>query len=268
MAMRLPPRSIIPNLFTVMNLFSGFIAIKTAFVDHNFIAAGWFIVLGALFDTLDGLMARLTKSASDFGVELDSLADVVTFGIAPSAIAYQLYFSTLGEPWGLLASALPAICGALRLARFNVQLVGYDKDYFKGLPIPSAAILIVSFISFYYLEPSRLAAVNIAPEMALWVVIVGASMLMVSTVRYEAMPKLSARGIREKPVIAGGLIVGLIAALLTKGTAIFPVFTLFILFGVVRFFIERSAKFIKLGRAEALFDEEELEREDEATFGA
>ncbi len=266
--MRLPPRSIIPNLFTVMNLFSGFIAIKTAFVDHDYIAAGWFIVLGALFDTLDGLMARLTKSASDFGVELDSLADVVTFGVAPSAIAYQLYFSRIAEPWSLLVSALPAICGALRLARFNSQLVGYDKEYFKGLPIPSAAILIVSFISFYYMEPSRLAVVNITPEAGLWIVIIGASMLMVSTVRYEAMPKFSGRGIKEKPLLFGGFVIGLVTAIVTKGVAIFPLFSAFILFGVIRFVIERIAKLAKHRRAEALFDEEELERENEATFGA
>jgi CDP-diacylglycerol---serine O-phosphatidyltransferase len=266
--MRLPPRSIVPNLFTVMNLFSGFIAIKTAFVDQNYITAGWFIVLGAAFDTLDGLMARLTKSASDFGVELDSLADVVTFGIAPSAIIYQLYFSTIGEPWGLLVSALPAIFGALRLARFNSQLVGYDKEYFKGLPIPSAAILIVSFISFYYLHPSRLEVINVAPETGLWVVIIGAAILMVSTVRYEAMPKFSKRGLKEKPLLVGGFVIGLIAAIVTKGVAIFPLFSVFILFGVIRFIIERIRKFIKEGRAEALFDEEELGREDEATFGA
>lgn len=266
--MRLPPRSIIPNLFTVMNLFSGFIAIKTAFVDLNFVTAGWFIVLGAVFDSLDGLMARLTKSASDFGVELDSLADVVTFGVAPSAIAYQLYFSTLGDPWGLLVSALPAICGALRLARFNTQLVGYDKEFFKGLPIPSAAILIVSFISFYYLEPSRLSSINIRPEVGLWIVIIGASMLMVSTVRYESMPKFSLRGIKEKPLFVIAFVVGLIVAVVTKGAAIFPLFAIFILFGIVRFIIERIVKFVRQGKAEALFDEEELERENEATFGA
>jgi len=251
-----------------MNLFSGFIAIKTAFIDQNFVAAGWFIVLGALFDTLDGLMARLTRSASDFGVELDSLADVVTFGVAPSSIVYMLYFSRISEPWSLLVSALPAICGALRLARFNSQLVGYDKEYFKGLPIPSAAILIVSFISFYYLEPSRLAVVGVPPEVGLWIVIIGASLLMVSTVRYEAMPKFSKRGIKEKPILFGGFVIGLVTAIVTKGVAIFPLFSAFILFGVIRFVVERISKLAKERRPGALFDEEELEREDEATFGA
>src|ERR1700751_2542364 len=85
-------RSIIPSLFTIMNLFCGFVAIKTAFVDNNFVAAGWYIVLGGIFDMFDGMMARLTKSSSEFGVELDSIADVVTFGVGPSAIVYKLFF--------------------------------------------------------------------------------------------------------------------------------------------------------------------------------
>src|SRR5437667_4636497 len=82
-------RSIIPNLFTVMNLFSGFVAIERAMVENDFVGAAWFVVLGGVFDMLDGLMARLTRSASEFGVELDSLADVVTFGVAPSAILFK-----------------------------------------------------------------------------------------------------------------------------------------------------------------------------------
>lgn len=258
-------RSIIPNLFTVMNLFSGFIAIKTAFVDHDYERAGWFIVLGAIFDVLDGLMARLTKSASDFGVELDSLADVVTFGVAPSAIVYQLFFNTI-EPGGMLFAALPAICGALRLARFNSQLTGYDKEYFKGLPIPSGAILIVSYVTFHYLVPSFFIPESFR-DTGLWIVVIGASAMEISTIRYEAMPKFSKRGLQEKPILVGALIVGLVIAVITKGSAIFPLFSLFVVFGVVRSGVERFNRFMKDSRTSSLFDEEELEREDEAAFG-
>jgi CDP-diacylglycerol--serine O-phosphatidyltransferase len=263
--MRQGTRSIIPNLFTVLNLFSGFIAIKTAFVDHDFEKAGWFIVLGAIFDVLDGLMARLTHSASDFGVELDSLADVVTFGVAPSAIIYELYFYQVPRI-GLLIAALPAICGALRLARFNSQLTGYDKEYFKGLPIPSGAILIVSFITFHFIVPS----VIISEEMrltALWFVVIGASLMEISTVRYEAMPKFSKQGLKEKPIVFGAIVLGIAASAATKGVAIFPLFALFVLFGLIRSLIERIGRYLKDHRAVALFDEEELEREDEAAFG-
>src|SRR5688572_22557737 len=192
----IPVRAAIPSLFTVMNLFSGFIAVKTAMMDHDFVGAGWFILLGAIFDMLDGVMARLTKSASEFGVELDSLADVVTFGVGPSAIVYSLFFWQY-EGVGLLVAALPAICGALRLARFNVQLVGFDKDYFKGLPIPSAALLVISFITFIYLPNAGggeaiMASAGRAPvtgggfyDTLLWIVVVSAGLLMVSTIKYD-----------------------------------------------------------------------------------
>ena len=90
-------------------------------------------------------MARITHSSSQFGVELDSLADVVSFGVAPSFMVYQVYLHTI-EPWGIIIAALPVVLGAIRLARFNVQLVGFDKDYFNGLPIPMQAITVCAFI--------------------------------------------------------------------------------------------------------------------------
>ncbi|MDP4219225.1 MAG: CDP-diacylglycerol--serine O-phosphatidyltransferase [Bacteroidota bacterium] len=259
-------RSVIPSLFTVMNLFSGFIAIKTAFMDADFEKAGWFIVLGALFDTLDGFMARLTHSASEFGVELDSLADVVTFGVAPSAIIYKLYFYQF-ETIGILIAALPTICGALRLARFNVQLVGFDKDYFKGLPIPSAAILIVSFVTFYFLrgEPAFLSPAGM--EGAMFTVVIGASLMMVSTVKYETLPKPSLRAIKAEPAKFVVVISAIVASIITKGSAIFPFFLAFIIFGLIRAIVVRLKRVLRERRAAALFDEEELDREEKSTFG-
>ncbi len=259
-------RSTIPSLFTVMNLFSGFIAIKTAFIDADFEKAGWFIVLGALFDTLDGFMARLTHSASEFGVELDSLADVVTFGVAPSAIVYKLYFYQF-ETIGILIAALPMICGALRLARFNVQLVGFDKDYFKGLPIPSAALLIVSFVTFYFLrgEPSFMSSAGL--EIAMFVVVIGSSLMMVTTVKYETLPKPSLSAIKAEPAKFIVVMAAIILGIITKGSAIFPFFLLFILFGLGRAIVVRSKRTFRERRASALFDEEELDREEKSTFG-
>ena len=259
-------RSVIPSLFTVMNLFSGFIAIKTAFIDADFEKAGWFIVLGAFFDTLDGMMARLTHSASEFGVELDSLADVVTFGVAPSAIVYKLFFYQF-ETVGILIAALPMICGALRLARFNVQLVGFNKDFFKGLPIPSAALLIVSFVTFYFLrgEPSFFS--REALEFSMFAVVIGSSLIMVSTVKYETLPKFSGKAIKAEPAKFIVVLVAIILSIITKGSAIFPLFLLFILFGIIRAIIVRTKKAIRDRHAGALFDEEELEREEKSTFG-
>ena len=256
-------RSVIPSLFTIMNLFSGFIAIKLAFVDGDFVVAGWFIVLGGLFDMLDGMMARLTHSSSEFGVELDSLADVVTFGVGPSAILYSAFFYQFGGV-GLLLAALPAMCGAIRLARFNVQLVGFDKDYFKGLPIPSAAILIVSYVAFQFVPMPLATRLN---DIGMYIVTVGASLLMVSTIKYDTMPKPTASAIKAHPLKFAVFAIGVIASIVTKGSAIFPCFVLFVAFGIARAGWERGNRFLKQRSATSLMDEEELEREEESTFG-
>ena len=249
-----------------MNLFSGFIAIKSAFMDSDYDTAAWFIVLGAVFDTLDGLMARLTNSASEFGVELDSLADVVTFGVAPSAIVYKLFFYKY-ESVGMLIAALPAICGALRLARFNVQLVGFDKDFFKGLPIPSAAILIVSFVAFHFIPATPEFITHDSFDILMFVVTIGASLLMVSTVKYESMPKFSARAIRKEPAKFIVVAIAIILAAVTKGKAIFPLFLLFVIFGVVRSLTSRSKRYLTERKAITLFDEEEMDKEDHSMLG-
>jgi CDP-diacylglycerol--serine O-phosphatidyltransferase len=246
-----------------MNLFCGFIAIKAAFVDSNFVVAGWYIVLGGVFDMLDGMMARLVKASSEFGVELDSLCDVVTFGIGPSAILYKLYFYQYPGT-GLLLAALPAITGAIRLARFNVQLVGFDKDYFRGLPIPSAAILIISYITFHHLT---LPVAERLSDPWIFVVTIGASLMMVSTVKYDTIPKPSLRQIKAHPLKFGIYFIGIAAAIWTKGSAIFPLFVLFVLYGLFRSIYERSTRFIRERKAAALLDEEELEQEEKSTFG-
>jgi CDP-diacylglycerol--serine O-phosphatidyltransferase len=258
-------RSVIPSLFTMMNLFSGFIAIKTAMIDSNYVAAGWFIVLGGIFDMLDGMMARLTHSSSEFGVELDSLADVVTFGVGPSAIIYKLFFIHYGGI-GLLLGALPAICGALRLARFNVELVGFDKNYFKGLPIPSAAFLIVSYVTFYYLRQSP-AVGHETYDIGMFVVVLSAAFLMVSNVKYDTIPKFSGKAVKANPLKFSLFAIGVILSLVTKGSALFPLFVLFIIFGVIRSLIERVKRAIIARKASALLDEEQLSHEEEDAFG-
>jgi CDP-diacylglycerol--serine O-phosphatidyltransferase len=246
-----------------MNLFSGFIAIKSALVDSNFVAAGWYIVLGGIFDMLDGMMARLVNASSEFGVELDSLCDVVTFGVAPSAIVYKAFFYQFPGT-GLLLAALPAITGAIRLARFNVQLVGFDKDYFRGLPIPSAAILIISYVMFHHVQ-LPLDAQRADPWM--YVVTFGASVLMVSTVKYDTVPKPSKRNIMAHPFKFGIYLAGIILTIATKGSAIFPLFVLFVMFGVLRSGYHRMTRFLRERKAAALMDQEELDREEKSTFG-
>jgi len=246
-----------------MNLFSGFIAIKYAFVDNKFELASLFVVMGGIFDMLDGVMARLTHSSSEFGVELDSLADVVTFGVAPSAILYKVFFYQFGDP-GLLLAALPAILGAVRLARFNTQLVGFDKDYFRGLPIPSSAILIVTYVTFFHL---KLPLAERLDDIWMFVVNIGASLMMVSTVKYDVVPKPTKTQIKAHPLKFSIYFVGIVLAIVTKGWAIFPLFALFILYGIVRSLVERIKRLIRHRHAAALLDEEALEHEERSTFG-
>ncbi len=210
-------RSIVPNLFTVLNIFFGFLSIIHA-VEEMYIAAAWYIVLSAACDALDGMMARLTNSASEFGVELDSLADVVSFGVSPSFLIYSLVLSEYGT-FGMLAAAVPLILGALRLARFNVQLVGLSKDHFTGMPIPLSALTLVSFIIFF--RPDQIIAL---PELqyALIAITVSCGALMISTVRYPVFPKISLGSFRRQPLQMTVLTIAIIAIIASKGVLLFP----------------------------------------------
>ncbi len=246
-----------------MNLFSGFVAIKCAMVDDDFARAGWFVIIGGLFDMFDGIMARLTNSSSEFGVELDSLADIVTFGVAPSAILYKLFFYQYPGT-GLLLAALPAMCGAIRLARFNVQLVGFDKDYFSGLPIPSAAILIISYVSYHHLQLPLAERIS---DPLIFVVTAAASLLMVSTIKYDTIPKPSKKNILAHPVKFAIYSIGVTLVFATRGSAIFPLFVLFVSYGIVRSVYQRISRLLKERNASALMDEDALEHEEESTFG-
>ncbi len=188
-------RAVIPNFFTVLNMFCGLNAVIAAH-DLNFSAAAWFIVFGGLFDALDGFMARLTNSASEFGVELDSLSDLVTFGVAPSFMVYQLGLKDI-ETWGILISSLLMIGGGLRLARFNVQLVGFDKDYFNGLPIPGQAVVVCALVLTQKNHPDLLPFDFMA---VLPLLVIFLALLMVSHVKYDTIPKFSKRAIKKEPV--------------------------------------------------------------------
>ncbi len=139
---------ILPNLLTSASLFSGFYAIISVW-NKEFIHAAYAIIVSAVFDMLDGRIARMTGSVSRFGVEYDSLADLVAFGVAPSLLIYVWALMPYGR-LGWIASFLFLICGALRLARFNIQINTVESKKFNGLPIPGAALVIASAVIFYY----------------------------------------------------------------------------------------------------------------------
>ncbi len=219
-------RSIVPNLFTVLNICFGFLSIIAASQD-DFVPALWYIVLSAVCDSLDGLMARLTNSASEFGVELDSLADVVGFGAAPSFLLYAVVLDVWGT-FGILVAAAPLIMGALRLARFNVQLVGFSKDHFTGMPIPLSALTLVSYLLFFGVDAIQTQE---SLQYGLMAITVACGVLMVSTVRYPVVPKLSLRGFKSQPVLMTLLFATLVIAVASRGELMFPILLLLIVSG-------------------------------------
>ena len=139
---------LLPNILTTTNIFCGFYALL-ATMQGDFSQAGIVIVIAMILDSLDGRIARITNTMSKFGAEYDSLADLVTFGVAPSILAYSWALYAYGK-WGWLVTFLFVVCGALRLARFNVQSGIIESKLFNGLPIPAAASVIATGIMLYY----------------------------------------------------------------------------------------------------------------------
>ncbi len=194
--------SILPVLFTTGNLFMGFWAvIKT--LQEDYAQAAVFIGIAIVLDLLDGRIARLTGTASEFGGELDSLADAISFGVAPAVLMYRWAFELTVPRAGWLVAFLYLTCGTLRLARFNVQRHVVDGRYFVGLPIPAAAGQAAAVV---------FAAPQVVTEKTLALLVLVASMslgfLMVSTIRYRSFKSLDLRSRRSYPhvlLIAAGM---------------------------------------------------------------
>jgi CDP-diacylglycerol---serine O-phosphatidyltransferase len=137
---------LLPNLFTLANLFFGFYAILLA-INLRFEAACVAVVVAMVLDSIDGRVARMTKTQSAFGAEFDSLSDMVSFGVAPAIVMYEWAINTIAyRQLGMVAAFVYCACAALRLARFNVQIDVVDKRFFNGLPSPAAAALMVGFV--------------------------------------------------------------------------------------------------------------------------
>ena len=211
---------ILPNLFTALNLFLGVMAIYS--ISEGWIEkACWLIVAAAVLDALDGLVARLTHTQSEFGLQFDSLSDVVSFGVAPSFAAFYMMEDVMDDEHHRLVIAvcgLFALCGALRLARYNVQVKTSERKGFLGLPIPGAALGIVFFILMileHQLSPNesilppigrRRMALGTFVSSIMPFVVLGLALLMVSEVPY---PKVT-RGIRLKRRISFDTLISLI----------------------------------------------------------
>jgi len=180
---------LIPNLLTTGNLFSGLFAILAVFKGH-YVAAAVAILVALIFDMLDGKSARWTNSTSQFGVEYDSLADLVAFGVAPGLLMYGWTLSVYDMLGPAVMFAFVA-CGALRLARFNVMTATSESKYFTGLPIPAAASVVATLVLFDH----EVAQVGLAGQPVLVLVLTLAlAFLMVSTIKYRSFKDLKFSG--------------------------------------------------------------------------
>lgn len=176
---------ILPNLITTAGLFAGFYSVISSF-RGEFVVAAIAIMVANIFDILDGRIARVTKATSPFGVQYDSLCDLVAFGVAPGVLIYRWALEPW-RTWGWLAASLYVACGALRLARFNVQFDFAEKRYFRGLPIPAAAEMIASTVLLYfYLGGPELTQRHVS----LLLVVYALAGLMVSNVLYYSFKEI------------------------------------------------------------------------------
>ncbi|HET7600221.1 MAG TPA: CDP-diacylglycerol--serine O-phosphatidyltransferase [Gemmatimonadales bacterium] len=225
---------VMPSAFTLGNLFFGFWSIVSAF-NGNFRWAGWFIVFAGILDMLDGRVARLSNTNSKFGAELDSLVDVISFGVAPALLMYFLEFASGGRfGWVLCYAYVVAV--ALRLARYNVLAATHSgtPGWFTGMPSPAAGMTLAVYYPFSQTEWYRrsLAYLDLQHQ-GLVVLILLLSVLMVSNVKYPRFPRIGIRSARGLVGLAVHLAI-LLGGLLAPDSVLFPLGLAYMLFGVLR----------------------------------
>ena len=244
---------LLPNLLTTAGLFSGFFAI-VASMNNMFESAAVAIFIAMVFDGLDGRVARMTNTESAFGAEYDSMADIVSFGMAPALVMYNWALSDLGK-LGWLAAFIFVAGGALRLARFNTNLGSSDKRYFQGLAIPSAAAIVSGFVwvgSKYEIDPNSVSYFAA-------VLTIAAGLLMVSNFRYHSFKDVDWRG-RVSFIAILAIVLAFVVVATEPSLVLFSIFFLYAISGPITTF--RTVKNIKL---EHVVGDADDENEDDAT---
>ncbi|MBW1616437.1 MAG: CDP-diacylglycerol--serine O-phosphatidyltransferase [Deltaproteobacteria bacterium] len=214
---------VLPNIFTTFNLFAGFFAIISS-IESKFTIAAVSILIAGVFDLLDGKIARATNTSSQFGIEYDSLADLVSFGIAPMLLMYLWALKPLGR-FGWLAAFLFMACGALRLARYNTNAGAADNGYFTGLPIPAAAGMTASIVLFA--DKINIAANSLLMLTVLYLL----SFLMVSSIKFQSLKKYAFFGKMKFNIFAAGILILIFIAAMPQ-IALFVLSVLYILSGL------------------------------------
>ncbi len=207
---------LLPNLLTSAGLFGGFYSI-VASLDGNYTYAAIAIIISSIFDGIDGRVARLTGTTSKFGMEYDSLSDLIAFGLAPGILIFTWALRPF-ERYGWLAAFLFVVCGALRLARFNVQITTVESKRFHGLPIPVAGVLVAATV----LISHKLGLDETAKHITVLIMVYALALLMVSNVKYYSFKELNLS--KRMPF---RLLVGLILLLIVIAAE--PVYMIFAL---------------------------------------
>lgn len=217
---------LLPNLFTTAALFSGFYAMASAISGH-YEKAAILVFVSLVLDGLDGRVARMTNTQSDFGAEYDSMADMISFGAAPAIVMYLWSLSSLGQA-GLIGAFVHLAGGALRLARFNTQLATQDKSYFQGLPSPAAAAILAGLV---WISEKYEYGVETWPWLVLMMT-VATGLLMVSNFRYYSFKDINLRG-KVPFVVMIGVMLGFAITLSNPATVLFLFFFGYALSGPV-----------------------------------
>lgn len=217
---------LLPNLFTTAGLFSGFYAI-VASMNERYIEAAVAIFIAMVFDGVDGRVARMTNTESDFGAEYDSMADIVSFGMAPALVMYNYALADLGK-LGWLAAFIFVAGGALRLARFNTNLGTADKRYFQGLAIPSAAAVVAGLV--WVGTEYGIDGADIGSFAAL--VTIAAGLLMVTNFRYHSFKDVDWKG-RVSFVVILVIVLAFVIVATQPSLVLFAIFFLYALSGPV-----------------------------------
>lgn len=199
---------VLPNLFTTGSLFCGFYS-AIASMKGDYTLAAIPILIAFVLDGLDGRIARMTNTTSKFGSEYDSLSDLVAFGVAPAILAYTWALSSFGK-WGWLTAFMFVLCGALRLARFNIQIGMIESKVFNGLPIPGAASVVATGILLFY----YLGGEGRFNDISVLIAVVGLSLLMVSSIKYYSFKDLNY--FSRKPFMSFVLIVFILIIIIAE----------------------------------------------------
>ncbi|HEY9517380.1 MAG TPA: CDP-diacylglycerol--serine O-phosphatidyltransferase [Gemmatimonadaceae bacterium] len=241
---------LLPNGFTLGNLFFGVFAVVSA-TRGDFIWAGWCVILSGVMDALDGRVARMTRTGSRFGVELDSLVDAVSFGVAPALI---MYFAVLNrDGWAWLFCFIYIACAVMRLARFNVEQGGHAKTHFHGLPSPAAGMTLATY---YWFSQTSLYTQTMVSGWPWHTVLPGVmlvlGLLMISHVIYPAPPTISFRSVRS--ILGSLLILAVMVGVLFRPLSFaFPALLAYVAYGLAKTFLFGLVD--RLPTGDPLFDE-------------